>query len=89
MRKHLGDPSDHGQPGSYQLARWVSTENALILTGLAENTSYKPGTNPNFFCCPLLVRVSGTQFSWLERLPVTQGSRFPYELEVYGAGDGN
>jgi hypothetical protein len=22
-------------PGSYQLARWVSTENALVLTGLA------------------------------------------------------
>jgi hypothetical protein len=24
----------HGQPGSYQLARWVSTD-ALVLTGLA------------------------------------------------------
>jgi hypothetical protein len=26
----------------------------------------------NVFCCPLLVQVSGAQFSWLERLPVTQ-----------------
>ncbi len=31
-----------------------------------------PSTNPNVFCCPLLVQVPGAQFSWLERLPLTQ-----------------
>ncbi len=35
-------------------------------------TSRLPSTNPSVLCCPLLVQVSGAQFSWLERLRVTQ-----------------
>jgi hypothetical protein len=34
----------------------------------SDTTLRLPGTNPNVFCCPLLVQVSGAQFSWLDLL---------------------
>ena len=46
--------------GSNLQARWFKS--GLCNRHLSERT-----------CCPLLVQGSGAQFSWLERVPVTQG----------------
>jgi hypothetical protein len=46
---------------------------AVTFKPVGSNQASATGTYPNVFCCPLLVQVSGAQFSWLERVLVTQG----------------
>jgi hypothetical protein len=40
---------------------WIPVYQILEARGLEVRL---PGTYPNVFCCPLLVQISGAQFSW-------------------------
>jgi len=49
--------NSHDRVGGFAFACCSQTETHQIASSV---TSYKPGTNPNVFCCPLLVQVSGS-----------------------------
>ena len=63
--------ADNGQPGSYQLGGWVSTENALVFI----DATATPGLSATRKLCETCSRTKGFSVQWLQSIENSRSVR--------------